>query len=163
QRVDLGGVDELAEVAAGGEVPDLGGVVLGAGGDHLAVGADGDGQDEVLVAGLPGVGLDLLAGGGFPDLDGLVEAAGDDVLAGGAEADGVDGRGVPLEGGGDGGRRRVGSGGAGAEQSERQEGEGQGQAGGGLGEQVSQHGRKTSKAGDKGAGRPDVGTHHGAA
>src|SRR5205823_2754013 len=90
---------------------DLGGVVGAAGGDEGAVGAEGQGDDEVLMALGAAEGLDLPAGGGVPGLEGLVEAAGDDGLAVGGEGDAVDGLGVALEDDGDGDGLRVLSGG----------------------------------------------------
>src|SRR5205085_2706116 len=92
--------------------------VVGAGAGELgAVGADGDGQDELLVAVDAGEGLDLLAAGDAPDLDGRITAGGEEELAIGAEGDPVDGFLVALESGDDIGGRLVGRGQAGSEES----------------------------------------------
>src|SRR6185295_19331263 len=83
-----------ADAAAGGEIPDADALVPTAG-DHLgAVRADGDGGDEVQVA---GEDPDLLQRVGVPQAHGLVVAAGHRPLPVAAEHDVLRRRGVTGE------------------------------------------------------------------
>ena len=78
---------ERLDVLAGVGVPDFDRLVLAAGGDGLAVGAEGEAPDAVGVAGVAAQGA---SGVGVPDDDGAVGAGGDDAPAVGAEGDGLD-------------------------------------------------------------------------
>ncbi|GAA3028288.1 hypothetical protein GCM10020000_00980 [Streptomyces olivoverticillatus] len=70
-------VADLEHLAAGGDVPDTGRVVMAAGDDAGAVRAEGDAENGVVVADFD----DLRAGGDVPDAAGLVLARGGDLCA----------------------------------------------------------------------------------
>jgi hypothetical protein len=84
-----------ADLAAGGNIPQLRGVVVAAGGERLAVAAPDHGRDVIRV---PLEGGEFLPGGGVPELDGPVGAGSRQGLAVGRERDAADPPGVAREG-----------------------------------------------------------------
>ena len=80
---------------ARGDVPEMGGVLLAAGEDGAAVGAEGDEPDLALV---PEGRPDRPAGGLVPELGRAVVAAGQDGAAVGADGQGAEAAVVPQRG-----------------------------------------------------------------